>query len=82
MTERHPWAEDVSKGDLRRLAQHTKEARDRLDKATQILEENGVELHTGEHGFEWVITEAASCAGDTASECRNAYAERREADGE
>ena len=71
------WAEEMSKGDLRRLRQHTKEAADRLQKATDILEENGVELHTGEHGFEWTITEAESCTFDTATECRKAYHRRR-----
>lgn len=83
------WADELSKGELRRLQQHLSEADDRLAKARNILDDAGLidawqntrKGDTGnyaDYGFIYSLTSARAHASDVYQESLDRYNERRE----
>jgi len=76
--------DSLSKGELRRLYLHLKEAQDRLDRARNILDENNLidewRASGGEHGFLYGFTDGQTHIDNCYTDVTQKYANRKETD--
>ncbi|MDB9247493.1 hypothetical protein PN419_00530 [Halorubrum ezzemoulense] len=73
--------DDLSKGELRRLYFHLREASDRLDRARDILDEhNLVDEWDGDYGFMFAFTDGQAQVNDVYTEVLREYDDRHSDD--
>ena len=73
--------DSLSKGELRRLYLHLKEAQDRLDRARTILDENNLlEEWDGKRGFLFGFTDGHTRIDNCYTDVSQKYANRKQID--